>query len=347
MTKYTHIYPVYKKNNWCRQTQMDHFIKVAPDIFVTEEEHVQIPNPTASRKYKTKLPPHLRQKVKNKYITEVHIPRQAITWFRGYPYQHTRTTDPYNNAGNIVLKNNLPFIMSFGTGGMFAEMRIKQIHKWIESASLILAQCHSAAEQLKEINPNVIVLTNPVDTDTFHPSAEDKTGKLSIGVSGNFVGNNRDHVKGYNSFMGMLDSIDKRRVNTVKATGNLTFQQMPEFYRGLDILCQTSEAEGCSNAVSEAMASGCMPIIVKDVGWHGEVCTDIRESEEGNVIFADNTAEDLTNAVKWCYNNKDKVRLAQINARKTAEQWSWERLVPVYTNVFKKLMYSLNSKRSS
>jgi len=338
---YTKLFPLLNKTNWCREHQIKQFRERWPDIFTEERQVIRKSNSEAVEKQR-KMPRHLRQKVKHSYVEKTVIPAECAVWFRGYPYQHSRNRDPERNGADEVLNREIPFILSMGAGNHYLPMRIEQNEQWLPEAKLILTQSQSTKEALLPYNNNILAMPNPVNIDLFTPPEEGRNGKLSFGMAGNFSGNNRNVVKGYVAFKEAMVNLDKRRAKVLISNRDRQFHEMPEYYKQIDVLFQTSISEGCSNTVSECMSAGCMPVIVKDIGWHGETCIDIRESDKGNCLFCGNTKEDVYKAMQWCIANKDGVRLAQKNAQETAKAWSWDKLGAEYIKIFKDFLKDIS-----
>ncbi len=106
----------------------------------------------------------------------------------------------------------------------------------------------------------------------------------------------------------------------------LTYDEMPDFYNGLDIIACASDAEGDPRPLIEAMACGCFPITT-DVGIVPEL---IRRGENGFVVDSANPAE-FAMAFEWCRNNIDHVRAAgRRNAVELAAKRRWSDVAPMW-----------------
>ena len=68
----------------------------------------------------------------------------------------------------------------------------------------------------------------------------------------------------------------------VHLLGNLSREEMPRWYRGADVFLNTSEVEGVSNAIMEAMASGALVLVSDILGNRALVAP-----EETGLVFSD------------------------------------------------------------
>lgn len=126
-----------------------------------------------------------------------------------------------------------------------------------------------------EIPPPDAVITDGVDIYNFQPAGPGKVRGVASVIG--WVGNSgwgksvAADIKGFHGlFTPVLNLLRTRgRHIDVKVADpqirRLPFTEMPDFYRGLDILICTSQMEGTPNPVLEAMASG-IPVISTDVG---------------------------------------------------------------------------------
>lgn len=120
------------------------------------------------------------------------------------------------------------------------------------------------------------ILPDGVDLDFFPFSQRalgNKDEEIIIGWVGNssFGGDAKHDLKGF--WKKFLPALDMLRDSGVKfkialadrANGELSFDEMPNFYKQIDVLICTSKFEGTPNPVLEAISSG-VPVISSDVG---------------------------------------------------------------------------------
>lgn len=243
-----------------------------------------------------------------------------LVYMRGYP--------------DIFLKNvgmiNKPFIWTLSTGGANLDTRIEQSRKYKKVSSACVTQNLVATKAAKKAGfKNVTLIPCGVDTVKFSPS--DKHYEYVVGFAGNSKGNRGDLkgsllVKEACEQLGIL----YREVNL---DNKLTPDEMPDFYRSLMIYAQPSEAEGCSNSVFEAMASGIPCLIVKGVGYHGEACEHAK-----NCIFVERNVDSIKYFIRQLIGYKKTYSRISKESRIFAEVHSWESIIGKYRSIIKKVI---------
>lgn len=109
----------------------------------------------------------------------------------------------------------------------------------------------------------------------------------------------------------------------------LPYEQMPAFYRSLDVITCASDAEGDPRPLIEAMACGCFPVTV-DVGIVPELVVN---GENGLIV--ERTPEAFMEALAWCRANLDYVRTAgAANAEQMLATRQWSMCAPLWGDAF-------------
>ena len=110
---------------------------------------------------------------------------------------------------------------------------------------------------------------------------------------------------------------------------HLPHEDMPEFYRGLDLLLVTSNFEAHPLVVYEALACGCPVVMERFIGdcYAGKV--------KGIVYYEGFDVDAICGAVKQAY--ADRERLGYLGAKCIKEEWAWEIIAPSYDNFFRAL----------
>jgi sugar transferase (PEP-CTERM/EpsH1 system associated) len=109
---------------------------------------------------------------------------------------------------------------------------------------------------------------------------------------------------------------------------------IPEVMRTLDVFVLPSRAEGMSNTILEAMASG-VPVIATDVGGNREL---VRECVTGLIVPADDVAA-LAGALEDYVDNSTMARQHGDAGRRIVEQsFSLDRMVDSYLHVYDRLL---------
>ena len=119
--------------------------------------------------------------------------------------------------------------------------------------------------------PGVAYVTHGIDGTRFSLVA--RSGNASGNLRVGWAGNRRTAVKGFAEFVepiGVLDGVEL--VYCGYADRNLTQDEMPAWYAGIDVYVCASLSEGSNNSLLEAAASGCA-IVTTDNGTVPEYLT--------------------------------------------------------------------------
>jgi sugar transferase (PEP-CTERM/EpsH1 system associated) len=109
---------------------------------------------------------------------------------------------------------------------------------------------------------------------------------------------------------------------------------VPDVMRGLDAFVLPSRAEGISNTILEAMATG-LPIIATDVGGNGELLSD---GVTGRLVRADDT-DALARAMLDDLADPLRARQRGTAAREVAQRrFSLDQMVLAYGNLYERLL---------
>lgn len=173
------------------------------------------------------------------------------------------------------------------------------------------------------------VISDGVDVARFHPSETDKTERrTAIGWVGNSAWGRQSlslDIKGYHRlFQPMMDELGARG-HTVQAKvadpqiNRIRFEDMPDFYRQMDVFVCTSSMEGTPNPVLEAMACG-IPVVSTDVGIVPEVFGDL----QSRFIIQEPTVAKFADAVEELLGNERLYGEIATENRLQALDWSWE-----------------------
>ena len=165
---------------------------------------------------------------------------------------------------------------------------------------------------------------NGVDTEVFKPTTPLTTdGPLRVGVA---YTPKHDWRKGVEEFIRPACE----RVGAVLVEAKARSEQhvrpedMPAWYRGLDVYCCMSSSEGFSIAVLEAAASG-VPVISTRVGGSTELIVD------GTGLLIDRSVEALVEALNWFNGNRPRIaRMGERIRQHVVAHWSWEKRAPAW-----------------
>jgi len=220
----------------------------------------------------------------------------------------------------------------------------------VKRASAITAVSHYTAGLIKKefgIESPVRVIYNGIDTDCFKPSLsiKPKAKEISIFFSGNLTSR-----KGAQWLPAISDRLDTniriyytkglRRQgslpasNRLQSIGSVTFHDMPQRYRDMDILLMPTVREGFGLSVAEAMACG-LPVVATNCSAVPEL---IDEGKGGFLCPAgdvDAFAEKLNILA-----NSPKMRreMGEYNRSKVEKEFTLMRMVKEYDRLFHEIL---------
>lgn len=178
--------------------------------------------------------------------------------------------------------------------------------------------------------PPDAIISDGVDIDRFTPRETERTPgeAFAVGWAGNSAWGKQSRgfdVKGFGRLFEPMMRFLSASGHAVEAkvadpqVNRIRFEDMPDFYRQLDVFVCTSAIEGTPNPVLEAMACG-IPVVSTDVGIVPEVFGELQKrfiiADPDPVRFADAVAELMRNDAL-------RAALGREN-RQRALQWSWE-----------------------
>ncbi len=198
------------------------------------------------------------------------------------------------------------------------------------------ANCAAISERLRTLVQTVRscdLAPQGVDLDVFTPSPVEPTGALRTG----WAGNRADACKGVDD---VLVPACSGRFELQIAGGDVPPTAMADFYRGLDVLCVASSAEGGPLPLIEALACGAF-VVTTDVGIAREV---VRHGDNGLIVARDPAA--FRAALHWCENNLAFLRSRRPQrATNLAAIRSWQQACAVRAETLRAAMAQLQPVR--
>lgn len=198
-------------------------------------------------------------------------------------------------AGIISKKFNIPFFVATGESNIWVKKLYNQqtIDFALESISGVI--CVSSKNKLESIALNLaaedkmIVLPNAVDTTQFY-KIEKAEARKNLGFNQEdfivaFTGafSNRKGIQRLSDAIKKLGKIKaifigdgdlKQQGDEILFQGKLPHNELVNYLNSADVFVLPTLAEGCCNAIVEAMACG-LPIISSDLSFNDDLLTDL------------------------------------------------------------------------
>jgi sugar transferase (PEP-CTERM/EpsH1 system associated) len=134
-----------------------------------------------------------------------------------------------------------------------------------------------------------------------------------------------------------LGHLQQRVRDSVELNGRVYFcgfsDRVPDFLNAMDIFVQSSRAEGMSNTLLEAMATG-LPLLATRVGGNSEVIAD----GESGYLFQTGDCADLVYHLSYLINSLElRCQLGRASRRRALRKFSVHRMVQEYRNLYREL----------
>jgi glycosyltransferase involved in cell wall biosynthesis len=109
--------------------------------------------------------------------------------------------------------------------------------------------------------------------------------------------------------------VDSGLAENVKFVGQVNNEELPGYYKAVDLYLSASHSDGSSVSLMEAMASG-LPVLVSDIPGNLEWVQDGKQGW----LFEDGSSDSLAEKVLEVIGEVDKLEIIGANARRTAEE---------------------------
>jgi glycosyltransferase involved in cell wall biosynthesis len=241
----------------------------------------------------------------------------------------------------------------------FSMRHPEKARKYLPKYGAITAVSKLIYNELKEkkLNSNIFYCPNGVRENFFTPGKKTiSTDRLRIGWNGqpSGVGFNRSSgldMHGYhNILLPLVKSLKDNKdiefsIMAKTHTNAIPFNEMPQYYRNLDLYIGTQLGIGTPNTLYEAnscgipginIAIGCAPELITD-GYNGHILPRYFNKKE-----ADQRVEQFRELILDLAKNRDRLKGMGKNARKEiVEKWRWKdrarAWLPILLNYKKKL----------
>jgi glycosyltransferase involved in cell wall biosynthesis len=224
-----------------------------------------------------------------------------------------------------------------------------------KNASAVIANSQGLAELARRFEPSLdyAVIPNGVDTDLFSPPpSRTLSGRiklltvcrlisrkridLQIETLGRLIKNNMDaelNIVGDGNLEVPLRTLAQSLgiADRVHFHGLVDFDQLPAVYQANHLFLMTSQHEGMSNAMLEAMASG-LPVITAP-------CEGVAELiDQNGIVVPQSSPNELAGAVSELLARPDRYAAMSRAAADKARQFSWASVADRYIDVYRRII---------
>ena len=220
----------------------------------------------------------------------------------------------------------------------------------VKQASAITAVSHYTAGIIKQelcIESPVRVIHNGIDIDNFKPSLtiKPKSKEISIFFSGNLT-----HRKGAHWLPAISDKLDSniriyytkglRRRGSLPASerlqsiGSVSYNDMPQRYRDMDILLMPTVREGFGLSIAEAMACG-LPVVATNCS----AIPELIDEGKGGFLCPPGDVDAFAEKLNILANSpKMRREMGEYNRSKVEEKFTLVRMVKEYKRLFHEIL---------
>jgi glycosyltransferase involved in cell wall biosynthesis len=285
-------------------------IKKPASLFTPDTLHLLIDSPNwAFDRIATQIQRHSKYDVQKHYICEHETIKEGVVfWWRGY---HKYVEHP---------EKSMVCIYDFLSWDEQTVIDIFSKFKVIGVANELLYEKLIKFPVLQ--NKPMFILRDGVDTDMFTcVSMIKNTNKLQVGWVGNSAWGDDSDFKGFK----ILQEVQKKTKAFCdwhiadKKQGGTPFEDMPNYYKKLDVITCFSKAEGTPNPALEGASSGCF-VLSTQVGLVPEM------EKTGCVVKTlDRDVDSFVKFLKKLYQNNTLIKEARkINPQIMKKEWDWK-----------------------
>ncbi len=260
--------------------------------------------------------------------------------------------------------NKLPYIISLRGSdvpgynvrlGLDYKLMAGLFRKIWSSASIIVANSQGLRKLASDFMQGlgIRVITNGIDTETFHPPEERSLTKplqaltvcrlisrkridllISAVAQAKVLGLDMQlNIAGDGNLLSRLRKTAEELniADRVTFMGRVSADRMPQLYREHHIFVMSSAHEGMSNAMLEAMASG-LPIITTRCEGVEELITD------NGLVVNKAKPEEIAKAIKKLADDQETYSKMSTSARRQAERFSWTKVADEYLDCYNRVI---------
>lgn len=219
--------------------------------------------------------------------------------------------------------------------------RTCEIFKYVKNYITTSQKIYDIYSELQEIKNPQVIIHDGVDLNLYKPQNLERfenVDKIIVGWVGNseFIDSDNDtDLKGLNSIIiPAIEELKEEGYNISLKTadrknGVIKQEDMPDYYKELELYVCASKTEGTPLPVLEAMACG-VPIVSTDVG----IVKEALGNEQSNYILSERSKEELKNKIKDLCENSQKLKMLSKENLEQIKKWSWENIAIQYKEFF-------------
>lgn len=241
--------------------------------------------------------------------------KTVTTWFSTH----------YDNASAILAEEYAKVgIQTQNPVDQFLIWRDKKEHRRSDALIVPSVACAETYERHPDCKGKTRVVGFGVDSELFHPPEKPADQFRVLYAGGNWARKGLHYLlKAWQQLQldGVLTVVGTTPLYSVWRThwaGWIPDEQVPQTYRTHPVFCLPTLEEGQALVVLEAMASGCAVITTKESG------APITDGYDG-LIIPSRSPEAIEGALKALYESPGMRETLGKNARKKAEQLTWEK----------------------
>ena len=240
------------------------------------------------------------------------------------------------HAGDIGEKMGIPAYCAFGESSLWSikNMDLEKVKKSLAKLRGIISVSSENKKVLSENGlfreADIIVLPNGVDHELFYPRNKTEVRKKLGFPEEQFIG---AYVGAFNESKGSLraqkaavDAGDTKMIfigggsdtpkgDNILFSGRLQHEDIPEYLSAADFFILPTKAEGCCNAIIEAMACG-LPVISSNGVYNDDIL-----SEEYSIRIAPSDVGGMKNAIKLLRDNPIQRKKMSITAETASQRF--------------------------
>ena len=230
----------------------------------------------------------------------------------------------------------------------------KTIEKYLPCIKGVICVSSKNLEESRDLgllkyNPKITVLPNGFDSKDFHPMERLEVRKeLGIGekeIVGSFVGAFTER-KGVNRVIEAAKKVPSMKLlliggggqveesNQILFKGSLPHSDICKYLNASDFFVLPTLAEGCCNAIVEALACG-LPVISSDMQFNKDIL-----NEKNAILINPNNIDQIAEAMEYLCQDVDRRTAMQQNAKEMAECLKIENRCLAISSFLKRIVQS-------